>query len=85
MPAARSVATPPPAPSAAARTAPAVRYQRVFAYVACPAEDMASALELKEVSSGANVTLLSPYDAGVFAAGSAVRPRKMALCVSRDS
>ena len=55
--------------SAAVRMAPAVRYQRAFAYVACPAEDIAPALGLKEVSSGANVTLLSPYDAGVFAAG----------------
>jgi len=54
--------------SAAARMAPAVRYQRAFAYVAGPAEDIAPALGLRQVSSGANVTLLSPYDAGVFAA-----------------
>jgi Transcriptional regulator, AbiEi antitoxin, Type IV TA system len=55
--------------SAAARMAPAVRYQRAFVYVACPVESIAPVLGLKEVSSGANVTLLSPYDAGVFAAG----------------
>ncbi len=55
--------------SAAARMAPAVRYHRAFAFVDCPAEDIASALGLKEVSSGANVMLLMPYDAGVFAAG----------------
>lgn len=52
--------------SAAARLAPAVRYQRVTAYVQGEASDIARRLSLKEVTSGANVTLLSPYDDGVF-------------------
>jgi hypothetical protein len=52
--------------SAAVRMAPAVRYQRVFAYIGGPVQDVARALGLKEVSSGPNVTLLEPYDSGVF-------------------
>ena len=52
--------------SAAARLAPMVRYQRVMAYVSGDPDDFVKTLGLKEVSSGANVTLLSPYDEGVF-------------------
>jgi len=52
--------------SAAARLAPMVRYQRVTAYVNEDPGDLVKTLGLKEVSSGANVTLLSPYDEGVF-------------------
>lgn len=52
--------------SAAARFAPTVRYQRAMAYVAREVEEMARMLSLKEVSSGANVTLLTPYDEGVL-------------------
>lgn len=52
--------------SAAARIAPAVRYQRAMAYVNAPQEDLASLLELKEVTSGANVSLIRPNDEGVF-------------------
>ena len=52
--------------SGAARLAPAVRYQRAVAYVDAPQGDLASWFGLKEVSSGANVSLLSPYDEGVF-------------------
>ena len=52
--------------SGAARFAPAVRYTRVMAYVYNTREDVASLLNLKEVESGANVTLLGPYDEGVF-------------------
>ncbi len=52
--------------SAAERMAPMVRYQRVFAYVADGVEELAKELELKEVPSGANVTVLEPYDDGVF-------------------
>lgn len=51
--------------SAATRMAPAVRYQRVFAYVD-DIEPVVRELGLKKVASGANVTLLRPYDAGVF-------------------
>jgi len=52
--------------SAAARLAPAVRYQRAVAYVGDAIDDVASSLHLKPVPSGANVCLLSPYDDGVF-------------------
>jgi Transcriptional regulator, AbiEi antitoxin, Type IV TA system len=52
--------------SGAARFAPTVRYQRVTAYVEDMTEDLISLVNLKEVSSGANVSLLTPYDAGVF-------------------
>jgi transcriptional regulator with AbiEi antitoxin domain of type IV toxin-antitoxin system len=51
--------------SAAARYAPAVRYQRVFAYID-DADALAKSISLKPVESGANVTLLEPYDAGVY-------------------
>ena len=52
--------------SGAARFAPAVRYTRAMAYVYNTRENVASLLNLKEVESGANVTLLGPYDEGVF-------------------
>jgi hypothetical protein len=52
--------------SGTARLAPAVRYQRVMAYVENTQEDVASLLGLKPVTSGANVSLLTPYDQGVF-------------------
>ncbi len=52
--------------SGVARFAPAVRYARIMAYVYNTKEDVASLLNLKEVESGANVTLLGPYDEGVF-------------------
>lgn len=52
--------------SAAARMAPAVRSQRVMAYVDSRIEDLAKRLDLKEVPSGANVSLVEPADKGVF-------------------
>jgi len=52
--------------SASARYAPAVRYQRVMAYVGRGIDEVANLLSLKEVASGANVTLISPYDEGVL-------------------
>ena len=52
--------------SGAARLAPAVRYQRVFVYIEETEEDVAPLLGLKKVTSGANVSLLIPYDEGVF-------------------
>jgi hypothetical protein len=52
--------------SAAARFAPAVRYQRAYAYVTDAPERVAQELELKPVESGANVTLIEPYDEGVY-------------------
>lgn len=52
--------------SGAVRIAPAVRYQRSFAYLEGNLEEIARQLRLKEVPGGANVSLLSPYDEGVF-------------------
>jgi hypothetical protein len=52
--------------SGAARLTSAVRYQRVMAYVDAEEDHLLKLFEFKEVGSGANVTLLMPYDAGVF-------------------
>lgn len=52
--------------SAAARWSPSVRTNRVFVYVSGDIEALAEKLGFKAVPSGANVTLLSPYDDGVF-------------------
>lgn len=52
--------------SGAARLAPMVRYQRVSAFVEDMNDDLLAALNCKPVSSGANVSLLAPYDDGVF-------------------
>lgn len=58
--------------SGAVRFAPAVRYQRVTAYVLGDLASLADRLGLKPVSSGANVTLLEPYDEGVFYAAKTI-------------
>ena len=52
--------------SAAARYQPVVKYQKAFAFVQSDISELASSLNLKEVPSGENVILLSPYDEGVF-------------------
>jgi len=52
--------------SGAARLAPTVRYQRVTAFVEEGEMDLATTLDFKPVSSGANLLLLVPYDRGVF-------------------
>ncbi len=52
--------------SGAARHAAFVRYNKATAYVAHDIEEIAWSAKLKEVKSGANVTLLTPYDEGVF-------------------
>ena len=52
--------------SSAARYAPMVRYQRAMAYVVGSLDDLAGRLQLKPVSSGANVNLIAPYDDGVL-------------------
>jgi len=50
----------------AARVAPYVAFPKFFAYIDGDIAEVAEALELKKVESGANVTLLEPYDDGVF-------------------
>jgi hypothetical protein len=52
--------------SAARRIAPAVRGQRAMAYVGVIPEALLDRVGLKEVSSGPNVSLMIPYDEGVF-------------------
>lgn len=52
--------------SASARYAPTVRYQRGMAYVGSDLDKVANLLSLKLVPSGANFTLIRPYDAGVL-------------------
>jgi hypothetical protein len=64
--------------SGAARLAPAVKYQRVFAYVEEREEDLAASLDLKRVTSGANLSLLYPYDDGVFYGARALEGVKIA-------
>jgi hypothetical protein len=52
--------------SGAVRFAPAVRYQRITAYVLDNVAALVDRLGLKPVSTGANVTLWEPYDEGVL-------------------
>ena len=52
--------------SAARRVAPTVRGQRVMAYVSTISEVLLERARLKEVPSGATVSLMLPYDEGVY-------------------
>jgi hypothetical protein len=52
--------------SGASLVAPFLRYRRVFSYVSGDMEQVAADLGFKEVSSGENVSLMEPYDEGVF-------------------
>jgi hypothetical protein len=52
--------------SSAARIAPMVRYQKASAYVKGDMCNLIESLGWKAVTSGANVSLLIPYDDGVF-------------------
>lgn len=52
--------------SGAARVAPFVRYNRVFTYAPEFSLDAQEQLQLKPVRTGANVTILTPYDAGLL-------------------
>jgi hypothetical protein len=52
--------------SGANLVAPFVRYTRSFVYLEEGIFEVAKQLNLKEVTSGPNVTLLRPYDKGVF-------------------
>lgn len=52
--------------SGAALVAPYMRYTRGFAYVGNDIGEVADSLELKQVSSGPNFSILGPYDEGVF-------------------
>jgi hypothetical protein len=52
--------------SGADRLAPFTRYHKVTAYVEETDKDLTSLLNLKKVATGANVSLVIPYDEGVF-------------------
>ena len=52
--------------SGTARVAPFLRYGRAFYYVIDSIDKIALDLELKDVSSGPTISLLEPYDKGVF-------------------
>jgi len=52
--------------SAAVRFAPAVRYTHSMVFCDGDPSCLAQALELKRVSSGANLAFIRPYDGGVF-------------------
>ena len=52
--------------SGAARVQPGIRYQRAMAFISEASDDLITKAGFKPVSSGANVTLLIPYDEGVF-------------------
>jgi len=52
--------------SAARNVAPYSRYQRVFVYLDGDAAPLIEELGMKQVESGPNITILEPYDEGVF-------------------
>jgi hypothetical protein len=52
--------------SGASLVAPFLRYKRVFVYLPNSIEKVALALGWKEIPSGPNITILEPYDEGVF-------------------
>ncbi len=52
--------------SGARKVAPFVRFLRFFAYVDGSVDEIADALQFKKVESGANVSLMRPYDEGLF-------------------
>jgi len=52
--------------SGAARLAPFSRYNRVFVYLQDGLASMAQALNLKPVTTGPTLTIMEPYDEGVF-------------------
>jgi hypothetical protein len=52
--------------SAASRRVPMVRYQRASIYIAGNFEKLIEDLELKTVTSGANLSIWTPYDNGVL-------------------
>lgn len=52
--------------SGASRIAPYTRYQRVFAYVEERLDEITEVLGLKSAATGPNISLMLPYDSGVF-------------------
>lgn len=52
--------------SGAARVAPFLRYNKAFCYVNGNLSSIAKDLDFKEVNTGPNVSLMEPYDEGIF-------------------
>jgi hypothetical protein len=52
--------------SGASFVAPYLRYNKVFFYMVDNAETLTKDLNFKEVTTGANIAILEPYDEGVF-------------------
>ncbi|MEW6054589.1 MAG: type IV toxin-antitoxin system AbiEi family antitoxin [Nitrospirota bacterium] len=52
--------------SGAKKVAPFVRFMRLFCYIDGNIEDIEKTLQLKKVQTGTNITLLQPYDQGIF-------------------
>ncbi|MCP4155884.1 MAG: hypothetical protein GY757_49625 [bacterium] len=50
----------------ASQVAPSLRYDKVFAYLQVPSEQIIRELGWKAVDSGPNISILEPYDKGVF-------------------
>jgi hypothetical protein len=59
--------------SGARRIAPFVRYPVVTTYFRGPIADVKNRLKAKEVPTGANLTVLDPYDEGVFYGSRVIR------------
>jgi len=52
--------------SGASLVAPFLRYNRMFTYILSDIEKITKDLDFKEVPSGSNISILQPYDEGVF-------------------
>jgi hypothetical protein len=52
--------------SGASRVAPFLRYSRIYFYMQGDIESMIQDLRWKEVDTGPNITILKPYDEGIF-------------------
>ena len=52
--------------SGAKKVAPFVRFLKFFIYIDGDIKEIADTLQLKKVETGPNITILSPYDDGVF-------------------
>jgi len=52
--------------SGSSLVAPVLRYKRVFVYIEGSVDKIEKILEWKEVPTGPNITVLKPYDDGVF-------------------
>ena len=59
--------------SGAALVAPYTKYTRGFVYIKNDPTEIMKSLDLKTVDSGANFTILEPYDEGIFYASQIIQ------------